>query len=111
MHTFKSVIEKLGPGAQMVGGSVIVLQDNKHVLVGRVAPETGSFVLTPAGLALMNAPEAAEEPVDKPVVAKGAAKVKAPARRTASVEIPPMVDAVSDAGDLSGDLGDISFDE
>lgn len=111
MHTFKSVIEKLGPGAQMVGGSVIVLQDNKHVLVGRVSPETGSFVLTPAGLALMNTPTVVEEPVPEPAVVKGTAKSKSQQRRIAAQAEAPVETGTVATDDLSGDLGDISFDE
>lgn len=101
MHTFKSVMDKVGPEAQIVGGSVIILQDGKHVLIGRVAPETGSFTLTPEGLAVLNAPDVSPgEEAEAPAVAKGVARAKVQQRKP-----------LADAGDLSGSLGDISFGE
>lgn len=105
MHTFKSVIEKLGPGAQTVGGSVIVLQGGKHVLIGRVSPETGSFVLTPAGLAAVNAAEPTPEPVE------AVAEVKPTRGKSRARAAEPLVDTVNTSDDLSGDLSQISFEE
>jgi hypothetical protein len=79
MHTFNSVVDALGGKAQVTGGAIVVYHNGKHTEVGKVMPETGVFVMSPAGHALLEelagaAPEAVEEAPAKP---KGKAKTKA----------------------------------
>lgn len=82
MHTFKSVVEQLGDEAQVTGGAIVVYRDGKHIEVGRVLPETGTFVMTPAGRQLL---EVEEKPAKKPS--------KKPAKK-------PEASALDDLGDL-----------
>lgn len=105
MYTFKEVVEKLGD-AQVVGGRIIVYRGGKHVDVGRVASETGVFILTPAGHELLNAVAEPAPVVDAPVV--DAPVVEAPAPKPAK-KAGKAAKAAAEP-DL-GDLSDLDFEE
>lgn len=77
MLTFKSVVDALGADAQVTGGTVIVYRDGKHIEVGRVSADTGSFTVTPAGHALLEAISGAEPEAVEAAPAKSKAKTKA----------------------------------
>lgn len=90
MHTFKSVVAALGAEAQVTGGSIVVYRNGKHTEVGKVLPETGVFVMTPAGHALLEesaAPTAEVEEAPAEAPAKPARKAKKPASDLDDLEL------------------------
>lgn len=90
MYTFKEVVEKLSD-AQVSGGRIVVYRAGKHIDIGRVASETGVFILTPDGLGLMNA-QSVVETVDAP-----AAPAEPPApRKTKAAKAAARDDDLSD---------------
>jgi hypothetical protein len=106
MYTFNSVVDELGGKAQVTGGAIVVYHNGKHTEVGKVMPETGVFVMSPAGHALLEEltgaePEAVEaepEAVEAEPEAVEVAPAKSKAKTKAKATVEKADDPFSDIG-------------